>query len=87
METIGLREFNQNPSQVVARVRVGTSILVMECGEPVLRMIPEPAWTSMLQRMVVTGEVEPPSENGMPEVIAELGDLPVDLGFPVDSPR
>ena len=41
METIGLRELNQNPSKAVARVRAGMSILVTDRGEPVLRMVPE----------------------------------------------
>ena len=30
METIGLRELNQNPSRAVARVRAGESLLVTD---------------------------------------------------------
>jgi prevent-host-death family protein len=41
LETIGLRELNQNPSRAVARVRAGESLLVTDRGRPVLRMVPE----------------------------------------------
>ena len=75
METIGLRELNQNPSKAVARVRAGVSILVTDRGEPVLRMVPEIGQGSPLQRMVMSGEVQPPVEEGMPDVLTELGFL------------
>jgi len=32
METIGLRELNQNPSKAVARVRAGASLIVTDRG-------------------------------------------------------
>jgi prevent-host-death family protein len=80
METIGLRELNQNPSKAVARVRAGVSILVTDRGQPVLRMIPEVAGGSLLQRMVMAGEVQPPSESAMPDVLDDLAELPGDLG-------
>lgn len=80
METIGLRELNQNPSKAVARVRAGVSILVTDRGEPVLRMVPELARVDPLQRMVMMGEVQPPAEDGMPDLIDELSELPGDLG-------
>ena len=74
METIGLRELNQNPSQAVARVRAGESILVTDRGVPVMRMEPEPEQVGTLQRMVRDGQVRAPAERGMPDVIPELGD-------------
>lgn len=80
METIGLRELNQNPSKAVARVRAGMSILVTDRGEPVLRMVPELGQAGPLQRMVMAGEVQPPVDEGMPDLIDELSTLPVDLG-------
>lgn len=67
METIGLRELNQNPSKAVARVRAGVPILVTDRGKPVLRMVPETELPDTLQRMIATGEVTPPAERGMPE--------------------
>jgi uncharacterized protein len=48
METIGLRELNQNPSKAVARVRAGASLIVTDRGRPVLRMIPEAEHPSTL---------------------------------------
>ena len=80
METIGLRELNQNPSKAVARVRAGVSILVTDRGEPVLRMVPELGRIDPLHRMVMAGEVQPPSEDGMPDLIDELSELPENLG-------
>jgi prevent-host-death family protein len=74
METIGLRELNQNPSRVVARVRAGASIIVTDRGKPVLRMVPEIEHPSTLQRMVSEGTAQPPAEQGMPDVIPELAD-------------
>jgi prevent-host-death family protein len=74
METIGLRELNQNPSRAVARVRAGASIIVTDRGKPVLRMTPEIENPSTLERMVSDGIVQPPAEQGMPDVIPELAD-------------
>ena len=72
METIGLRELNQNPSKAVARVRAGASIVVTDRGRPVLRLVPETEHPSTLQRMIDAGEVSPPVEHGMPELIDDL---------------
>lgn len=72
METIGLRELNQNPSKAVARVRAGASIVVTDRGKPVLRMVPEVEPDSLLHRRVTAGEVRPPVESGMPELVEEL---------------
>jgi prevent-host-death family protein len=72
METIGLRELNQNPSKAVARVRAGASLVVTDRGKPVLRMVPEVEHSGTLQRMIDAGEVTPPVELGMPEVLLEL---------------
>ncbi|HEX5495976.1 MAG TPA: type II toxin-antitoxin system prevent-host-death family antitoxin [Mycobacteriales bacterium] len=72
METIGLRELNQNPSKAVARVRAGASIVVTDRGRPVLRMIPEVEHPSTLQRMIAAGEVRVPAEHGMPDIVEEL---------------
>jgi antitoxin (DNA-binding transcriptional repressor) of toxin-antitoxin stability system len=49
METIGLRELNQNPSKAVARVRAGAIPVVTDRGKAVLRMVPEVEHPSTLQ--------------------------------------
>ncbi len=72
MKTIGLRELNQNPSQAVAQVRSGVSLIVTDRGKPVLRMVPETEHPSTIQRMISTGEAKPPVEWGMPDVILDL---------------
>lgn len=72
METIGLRELNQNPSKAVARVRAGETILVTDRGRPVLRLVPEDERPGALQRLIDSGEVTPPAELGMPDLVLEL---------------
>lgn len=72
METIGLRELNQNPSKAVARVRAGASILVTDRGKPVLRMVPETEDPGTLQRLLDSGDVTAPAETGMPDVFPDL---------------
>jgi prevent-host-death family protein len=72
METIGLRELNQNPSKAVARVRAGASLIVTDRGKPVLRMIPEAEQPNTLQGMIMAGEARAPAETGMPDVQADL---------------
>lgn len=72
METIGLRELNQNPSRAVARVRAGATLVVTDRGRPVLRLVPELERPGALQRLIDTGEVTPPVEQGMPDLALEL---------------
>jgi prevent-host-death family protein len=72
METIGLRELNQNPSKAVARVRAGVSLVVTDRGKPVLRMVPETEYLGTLQQMIAAGRAKPPAELGMPELIPDL---------------
>ena len=72
METIGLRELNQNPSKAVARVRAGETIVVTDRGRPVLRLVPEDERPGPLQRLIDSGEVTPPAELGMPDLMLEL---------------
>ena len=55
METIGLRELNQNPSRAVARVRAGESLLVTDRGKPILRMVPEVEAPGTLGSLVAEG--------------------------------
>lgn len=72
METIGLRELNQNPSRAVARVRAGESLLVTDRGRPILRMVPEVESPGVLSRLVAEGTATAPAEHGMPELVDDL---------------
>jgi len=72
VETIGLRELNQNPSRAVARVRAGESLLVTDRGRPILRMVPEVESPGVLSRLVAEGVATAPAESGLPELIEDL---------------
>ena len=72
METIGLRELNQNPSRAVARVRAGESLLVTDRGKPIRRMAPEVDSPGTLSRLAAEGTATAPAEQGMPDLIPDL---------------
>lgn len=72
MDTIGLRELNQNPSRAVARVRAGESLLVTDRGRPILRMVPEVESPGVLARLVAEGSATAPADRGMPELMPDL---------------
>jgi prevent-host-death family protein len=72
VETIGLRELNQNPSRAVARVRAGESLLVTDRGRPIFRMVPEVESPGVLSRLVAEGTATAPAEQGLPELIEDL---------------
>ena len=61
MEKVGLRELNQNPSN-----------LVIDRGKPVFRMVPEVDSLTALHRAVAAGEAQAPGELGIPEVVPDL---------------
>ena len=71
METIGLRELNQNPSRAVARVRAGVTVVVTDRGRPILRMVPEVERPGTLHDLVVSGEATAPVDQGMPELMPD----------------
>ncbi|MGQ0625742.1 MAG: type II toxin-antitoxin system Phd/YefM family antitoxin [Sporichthyaceae bacterium] len=87
MESIGLRELNQNPSKAVARVRAGESLVVTDRGRPVLRMVPETDNRSALAELIATGAVRPPIERGMPDLVADLATQVPDLAELLISER
>ncbi|MDP9427916.1 MAG: type II toxin-antitoxin system Phd/YefM family antitoxin [Actinomycetota bacterium] len=72
METIGLRELNQNPSRAVARVRAGVTVVVTDRGRPILRMVPEVERPGALHELVASGEATAPIDQDMPELIPDL---------------
>jgi antitoxin (DNA-binding transcriptional repressor) of toxin-antitoxin stability system len=72
VETIGLRELNQNPSRAVARVRAGVTVVVTDRGRPILRMVPEVERPGALHELVASGEATAPIDQDMPELIPDL---------------
>jgi prevent-host-death family protein len=78
METIGVRELNQNTSQVLARVSGGETIEVTDRGRPVARLVPIHSDQPVLARLVATGRAVPPTTTGPIPLPPVLGDPTVD---------
>ncbi|MDQ3542692.1 MAG: type II toxin-antitoxin system prevent-host-death family antitoxin [Actinomycetota bacterium] len=79
MNTIGLRELNQNPSKAVARVRAGETIVVTDRGHPVMRLVPERDLPDSVATLFEAGAIQVPDQLGVPEPIDELDALGTNL--------
>jgi prevent-host-death family protein len=79
MERIGVRELNQNTSQVLARVQHGETIEVTERGRPIARLVPIDGGLSLLDRLVAEGRAVAPSTGGRVPVPPPFGDPDVDV--------
>lgn len=79
MERIGVRELNQNTSQVLARVSGGEIIEITDRGHLVARLVPVGDETSMLTRLVGTGRAVAPTSSGPIALPPRLGDPSVDV--------
>jgi prevent-host-death family protein len=78
METVGLRELSHHTAQIVRRVRNGETFIVTDHGKPVLRMVPEPATSSLLAKWIAEGSVaqaDDESPFALPEGDAAAGSL------------
>ncbi|CUU58198.1 prevent-host-death family protein [Parafrankia irregularis] len=64
MDRVGVRELNQNTSQVIDRVRRGETIEVTDRGRPVARLVPIGRGTAALDRLVTEGRAIPPVTGG-----------------------
>ncbi|EFC85353.1 prevent-host-death family protein [Parafrankia sp. EUN1f] len=64
MDRVGVRELNQNTSQVIDRVRHGETIEVTDRGRPVARLVPIGRGTAALDRLVAEGRAIPPVTGG-----------------------
>lgn len=87
MEQIGVRELNQNTSQVLARVSGGETIEVTERGRPLARLVPIHSDQSALARLVATGRAVPPTTTGPIPVPPVLGDPAVDSAADLAAAR
>lgn len=74
MERIGVRDLNQNTSQVLARVSSGETIEITDRGRPVARLVPLDDVSTALDRLVLSGRATGPSSSGPVPVPPELGD-------------
>jgi prevent-host-death family protein len=76
-EKVGIRELRQNLSVYVERVKAGESLEVTERGRPVAMLVPLPASTSAIDRLVAEGRAWPAE--------GSLGDLPPPMGEPSEE--
>jgi prevent-host-death family protein len=65
---VGVRELRQNLSVYLERVLVGERLEVTDRGRPVAMLVPLPAPSSLVDRLVAEGRATPPSR--------KLDDLP-----------
>jgi len=79
MERIGVRELNQNTSQVLARVSGGETVEITDRGHPIARLVPVSDDRSTLARLVAVGRAVPPASTGPVPLPPKLGDEGVDV--------
>jgi prevent-host-death family protein len=87
MERIGVRELNQNTSQVLARVRSGETIEVTERGRPIARLVPVDEGLSLLDRLVAQGRATAPTRTGPIPRPPTLGDPDVNVADELAAAR
>jgi len=79
MERIGVRELNQNTSQVLARVSGGETIEITDRGHLVARLVPVGDDRSTLTRLVAAGRAAAPTSSGPIALPPQLGDADVNV--------
>jgi prevent-host-death family protein len=87
MESIGVRELNQNTSQVLARVSGGESIEITDRGRPIARLVPVGDDRSSLAKLVATGRAVAPTSTGRVPLPPKLGEDNVDVAATLASMR
>lgn len=87
MERIGVRELNQNTSQVLARVSGGETIEITDRGHLVARLVPVGDETSTLARLVASGRAVAPTGAGPVPLPPKLGDLAVNAASDLAAMR
>ena len=87
MESIGVRELNQNTSQVLARVSGGETIEITDRGHPVARLVPVGDDRSSLAKLVAAGRAVAPTSTGRVPLPPKLGEDNVDVAATLASMR
>lgn len=87
MESIGVRELNQNTSQVLARVSGGETVEITDRGRPIARLVPVSDDRSTLARLVASGRAVSPIDFGPLPLPPKLGDESVDSASTVAEMR
>ncbi|MFG1605683.1 type II toxin-antitoxin system Phd/YefM family antitoxin [Actinoplanes sp. NPDC049265] len=78
MERIGVRELNQNTSQVLARVSGGETVEITDRGHPIARLVPVGDDRSALAKLVAAGRAVAPISSGPVPLPPKLGDENID---------
>jgi prevent-host-death family protein len=87
MERIGVRDLNQNTSQVLARVRRGETVEVTERGRPIARLVPVDGGLTLLDRLVAEGRAVAPVGGGPVPLPPVLGDPDLDVAADLAASR
>jgi prevent-host-death family protein len=87
MKRIGVRELNQNTSQVLARVSGGETVEITDRGHPIARLVPVGDDRSTLARLVAAGRAVPPTGTGPVPLPPKLGDEDVDVATTLAAMR
>jgi prevent-host-death family protein len=89
MAQVGMRELNQNTSQVIERVRRGETVEVTDRGISVARIVPIDGGLPILERLVAEGRALPPSTRTYEPVPMPpaLGDVTVDVAQELAAAR
>jgi len=66
MERIGIRELRQHASRWLRRVEAGESFEVTDRGRPIATLAPLRESESQLDRLISSGEVQPPTVTRSP---------------------
>jgi prevent-host-death family protein len=83
----GVRELNQNTSQVLARVSGGETVEITDRGRPIARLVPVSDDRSTLAKLVVAGRAVPATGTGPVPLSSKLGDEGVDVATTVAAMR
>ncbi|MEV0938842.1 type II toxin-antitoxin system Phd/YefM family antitoxin [Micromonospora wenchangensis] len=87
MERIGVRELNQNTSQVLARVSGGETLEITDRGRPIARLVPVGNDRSVLAKLVSAGRAVAPTGGGPMPLPPKLGDENVDVAASLAAMR
>jgi prevent-host-death family protein len=59
-DRVGVRELRQNLSVHLERIKAGEALTVTDRGHPVAMLVPLPAATNTLHRLIASGRATPP---------------------------
>lgn len=87
MHRIGIRELNQNTSQVLARVSGGETVEITDRGRPIARLVPVGDGRSALARLVAAGRAVGPTGGGPVPIPPKFGPDEVDVAETIAQMR